>query len=218
MLVWRTTIDAKIYYQWSADGARSWSAPSTLPRLFARPWGSSFDMYDMARDSAGHIHLLVVGRESERWDAQLSVYYCEWDGDSWSSPIKVYSGDSFPEYPKITISHGNWLHAVWFVHDGTWIEGAQREVYYSNTHSAAPYQTPVPSPTPTVTPAATPTATSMPAPTAYPTISSDTGGLPNGLNTENDELLQLMVALSPVALLVAAMVAARLGWLGKLFR
>jgi len=201
MLVWRTTDGDAIFYQWSTDNGTNWSSPDVVPGVFARPWTIPFDMYDMAADSAGHIHLLVVGRESQSRDAPLGVYHLVWDGASWSSPERIYLGEGLPEYPKIVVSHGNRLHAVWFVRDTLW-QGGNYEVWYSSSQSDAPYQTPVPSPMPTVTPTNAPTATPMPTPTPYPTIVLSSSAPPTGLYTENDEVLRVVMAVTPVLLIL----------------
>jgi hypothetical protein len=88
------------------------------------------------------------------------------------------------------------------------------QVWYSSSQSTAPQQVVTPLPTATPMP---PTPTPRPAPTAtaYPTVSFDHMGLPDGLYTESDEVFQLTIALSPVALLVLIMIAVRRGWFGK---
>jgi hypothetical protein len=40
--------------------------------------------------------------------------------------------------------------------------------------------------------------------------------MPSGLYTENDDVLRLLIATSPVAVLVFFLVAIRLGWFRKL--
>jgi len=208
MLVWRNTAYWEIFYQWSTDYGKTWATPGIIPGVFARFWTSPFDLYDMTADSAGHTHLLITGSQSPRWDAPLGVYHLVWDGNAWSDPVQVYSGPGDPEYPRLVISEGNHLHAVWGVRDEEGRTLAHYDVWYSESYSAAPSQTPVP---------LTPMATSMPGPTAtptlvpspYPTISSGAGGLPDGLYTENDEVLRLLIAVSPVFLIVLLAVVFR---------
>jgi len=212
MLVWRTTSRDEIFYQWSSDGGNSWAPPAVIPGIFARPWWTEFDMYDMATDSGGHIHLVVVGRLSPEED-RLGVYHLEWDGASWSPPTAIYWGAGFPEYPKIIISEGNKLHVAWFVRDDP--EEGNREVWYSSSQSASPAQTPVPPPTSTPTPTATPLATATPTATPYPTLAPVGTALPDGLYTESDELLRLLVGLAPVLILVTAILVIRFVWLRR---
>lgn len=221
MLVWRTVSRDEIFYQWSGEGGRSWEAPSRVPGVLARPWANPFDMYDMATDSAGHIHLVVVGRQFLDRQAPLGVYHLEWDGEAWSPVERIYGGAGFPEYPKIAVSQGNQLHVVWFVREMLGYSADQdsgpHQVWYSSSQSTAPHQVVTPLPTATPMP---PTPTPRPAPTAtvYPTVSFDHTGLPDGLYTESDEVFQLTIALSPVALLVLTVIAVRRGRFGKLRR
>jgi hypothetical protein len=224
MLVWGTTsrdelFYDELFYQWSTDGGQSWGAPSVIPRVFARPWTTPFDMYDMATDSAGHIHLLVVGRWSQDRNALLGVYHLVWDGDRWSTPERIFAATGlYPEYPQIVVHEGNQLHAVWFTREGgIWDSEANREVWYSSSQSPAPHQavTPLPTPTPK---SPTPTPSPIPTATLYPTVSLENTGLRDGLRTERDDVLRLAIALSPVALVILAVMAVRRYWLGRFRR
>ena len=212
MLVWRATSRDEIFYMWSSEGGSAWSPPAVIPGIFARPWSTPFDMYDMATDSGGHIHLVMVGRLSPEED-RLGVYHLEWDGTSWSPPTAIYWGAGFPEYPKIVISEGNKLHVAWFVRETLW-EGGNYEVWYSSSQSVSPAQTPVPPPTSTPTPTATPLATATPTATPYPTLAPGGTALPEGLYTESDELLQLLIGIAPV-LILAVVILAKVGWLRR---
>jgi len=216
MLVWRSTLRDTILYQWSTDHGKSWTSPAVLPRVFARPWATPFDMYDMATDSAGNIHLLVVGRRSNEQNALLGVYHLVWDGTNWSTPTQILAEPGlYPEYPKVAIHEGNQLHAVWFTREKDIYDAmANRQVWYSSGLSSAPRQPVTPWPTSTPEP---PTAT--PSPTAtitpYPTVSVSGTGLPDGLYTDNDDVVRLALALSPIALLFLVLMAIRLGWFGR---
>jgi hypothetical protein len=213
VVVWRATSRPEIYCAHSSDHGASWSPPMVIPNIFARPWTGPFDMYDMATDSGGHVHLVVVGRLSPEED-RLGVYHLEWDGTSWSPPSAIYRGAGFPEYPKIVISEGNKLHVAWFVREASW-EGANYEVWYSSSQSASPVQTPVPPPTSTPTPTATPVATATPTATPYPTLAPVGTALPDGLYTESDDLTRLLIGLAPVLILATAIFAVRFGWLRR---
>jgi hypothetical protein len=218
MLVWRATSRNEIFYQWSSDGGSSWGAPATIPGIFARPWTTPLDMYDMATDSAGHIHLVMVGREALGENAPLGVYHLEWDGTNWSTARRIHSDPVlYPEYPRIAISRGNQLHVVWFTRESLW-GFENREVWYSSSQSAAPYQTPVPSPTPTSTPTPVPLPSPTPTITPFPTLGPSGTDLPEGLYTESDEVLRLIIALSPMMVVILLVVAVRLRWFSKLFR
>lgn len=226
MLVWRATSREYpgIYYMWSMDGGGSWSPPQAVPNIVARQWSGPFDLYDMATDSAGHIHLLVVGHLSTKQVASSveqglpGLYHFKWDESNWSAPVPVYEGDWYPEYPHLVIERGNQLHATWFVRKDPWEEVvAPYQVWYAHGQSQAPAETPVPRPslTPTAAPVAVSTAT--PLPTLYPTIAPGSSTLPTGLYTESDELLRLAVALLPLVVLALLVIIVRLGR-SKLFR
>jgi len=217
MLVWRVISRDEIFYQWSTDDGMSWSPPDTLPQVFARPWATPFDMYDMATDSAGHIHLLVVGRERLDPDAPLGVYHLIWDGTAWSRPDRIYIGQGYPEYPKLVISRGNQLYAVWFVRDILWDLG-QYEIWYSSSQTDAPYETPLPIPV-TPTPSS-PLFASVSVSTVVPTLVPEIkqGGMPENVYTERDEIKDLIVALSPIAATVLLLVAVRKGWVSRIRR
>jgi hypothetical protein len=216
MLVWRLTSLDTIYYQWSADGGLSWGNPAAIPDLYARPWVNPFDMYATATDSAGRIHLVVVGRRVLERTAPLGVYHLEWNGQFWSGGERIYGGPGFPEYPRIVVSQGNQLHAAWFVREDQWSDKdtGPHQVWYSHSQSAAPQQVVTPVPTSTPVP---PSPTPRPAPTItpYPTLSLADEGLPDGLYTDNDDVLRLAIALSPVALLAFVLVVVRMRWIGK---
>ena len=214
MAVWRTISRDEIYYDWSSDGGASWCAPCCIPGIYARPWGTPYDIYTMKADSAGNIHLIVVGRLSPA-DETLGLYHLEWDGSSWSAPTTISAG-GFPDYPRLTIGGGNKLHVVWFDRYGSAFETSDRlTVWYSSSQSASPAQTPVPPPTSTPTPTATPLATATPTATPYPTLAPGGTALPDGLYTESDDLLRLLVGLGPVLILVTAILAIRFGWLRR---
>lgn len=219
LLVWRATSSDPIYYQWSNDGGETFEAPAEIPGIWARPWTTRFDLFNMATDSAGQIHLLVVGRESQEADADLGVYHLVWDGETWSKPTSLFSAPGlYPEYPKIVIHEGNQLHATWFSREGSeYDQEVNREIWYSKSQSAAPRieVTPVPSPTPKPpTPTPSPPATATP----FPTLSLQDSGLPEGLYSETDDIQRLLIALLPViALITGIFLFIKRGWLRRFF-
>ena len=223
LIVWRATSIDSLFCTCSTDDGLSWSEPQEVPGLCARSYNDTmFDAYDMDTDSAGHIHLVVVGRsrlpESRADLVPLGVYHLVWDGEAWSEPepIAVYTEDEgFPEYPRLAISEGNRLHVVWFVRDERF-GGEHYRILYSKSKSASPYQTPVP--IPTFTPTPLPTSTPLPPPTStpFPTLVPGTTQPPRGLYTESDEVGQLAIALSPIMLLVVVIAVVRLWWKRRL--
>ena len=160
-------------------------------------------------DSAGQIHLLAIGRASPELEAPRVVYHVIWDGDSWSSPVKVYSVAGYPEFPRLAISAGNHLHAVWFVRDRLY-ETGNYEVWYSDSYSTAPHEPPQPSPVPTATQVIAPTATARPVATLRPTLASSGEALQARMPTESGQVVRVAAAIAPILLLLLAVVGRRL--------
>ncbi len=237
MLVWRTTLPEYrgIYYMWSVDNGQSWMPPQTLPNIVAREWNARlFDMYDMATDSAGHIHLLAIGYTSANQELP-GLYHLEWNGNTWSHPTPVYEASWAPEYPRLVIHGGNQLHATWFIRgnvqatvesdqvqrtvepDQTQENVETNQVWYAYGQALAPAETPVIRPT--FTPPPSPlTPTPTPAPTPTPTLSDSVTRLsvPEGsaesIYTEIDDLLLLAKSLLPVALLIVVIIMGIRHW------
>jgi hypothetical protein len=169
---------------WSNNSGEAWSAPAILSGIFARQWINDFDLYDMSVDSLGRIHLLLVGRETDDLEAQLAIYHLMWDGETWSDPKVVSSDWGFPEYPRLAISGGNHLHAVWFVRDSLTASTTNYEVWYSSLFVDAPSVQVTRQPSPTRIPSSTPTASTMP--TMTPTLTQT--NLPDIQSPAPDEI------------------------------
>jgi hypothetical protein len=213
--VWWGLPEDVIYYRTSRDQGRSWSQPQPIPDI----WGtwtvyqSRLDDYSMSTDSAGNVHLVVVGRTAQDQQS-LSVLHSTWDGSSWSLPqsISTLVGD-VPEWPRIAIGLGNQLHVTWFVRDQAHIfesEHGKYQVWYSHWTSSAPAIPPLrvwptSTPAPGAKVATQPTAVPISAPVVAaepPHVSSES------LYTEVDSMVVLAKSLLPVLLLVAALVIA----------
>jgi hypothetical protein len=142
VLVWRTTSDKYpgIYYMTSTDWGTTWAAPATIPDIIARPWTNPYDVYDLAADSAGDIHLIVDGFRSTGGERlpRYGVYHLVWDGSAWSSPMSVYEGEGYPEYPHIVIDVVDDVHATWFVRAAPWGEELPHTVWYAHGVSRRP--------------------------------------------------------------------------------
>jgi len=148
MLVWRT-VDINypgLYFMWSQDYGKTWSSPQTIPNFYAREFSNFFDVYDMATDSDGHIHLLAVGYLSAGYSSVAGgtivppgLYHIEWDGESWKKPTTLYKGAWHPEYPRLVVHNGNELHAVWFLREKMLDETEYHEVWYAKGLSNAPH-------------------------------------------------------------------------------
>jgi len=210
----------RFYYQLSTDSGTTWSEPEPIPGVIAKPWEQfSLDGYDAATDSAGNVHLLVLGYLSPL-EEDLGLMHLVWNGSEWSSPTRIYVSSAPPEWPRIDVGAGNKVYATWFTRDERHITDSERgryKIWVSSYEADAPPKAPVSLPTPTPTPAldvpgqATPTPIPMPVPVIVP----DTFGLPSGLDTDSDDVGRLILALSPVALILLIIVALRFKWFGR---
>jgi hypothetical protein len=237
--VWQQVAGQEIYYQVSTDHAQSWSAPKPIPGVVTRSIYNDLDDYDMAVDSAGHLHLVLVGRDPQAVAAAVnqpeskqppnSVYHVEWTGSAWSEPAPIFTptnGD-LPEWPRIAVAEGNQLHVAWFNRDKAHIyasDGGKYQVWYTHGVTSAPALTAITWPTPTPAPAivvgTTPTATSLPTatPTAIPTLDPSLlqVSVPDGANTsiysDNDEVLLLAQSLLPAILVIVIVVVTVRFW------
>jgi hypothetical protein len=215
IVVWWDLPEDVVYYRTSPDQGRSWSQPQPIPDIWGT-WAvyqSRLDDYSMATDSAGDVHLVLVGRTA-RDQRSLSVLHAAWNGSTWSGPesISTLMGD-VPEWPRIAIGLGNQLHVTWFVRDQAHIfdtENGKYQVWYSRGTSAAPATPPLPA-WPTLTP--TPAARVVTLPTATPTLAPVVAPEPphvssESLYTEAGSMIVLAKSLLPVLLLVAALAIA----------
>lgn len=139
VLVYRDYLTDRILYRQSADGS-NWSAPTSIPGIasgVARP----YDIYDTATDSAGHVHLVVVGYPTG--SKNMSVLHSEWNGQAWTNADVVGTGPPYPEYPRITVGDGNRLHVVWFGGDSANVSRTPDGIWYSTTTTSAPRADPM---------------------------------------------------------------------------
>jgi hypothetical protein len=219
VVVWRLDAEeSDYYYQNSTDDGITWSEPQPIPGVIAKPWKPfSLDGYHTATDSAGNVHLLALGYLSSSVEEELGLIHTIWNGSEWSSPSVIYASNNPPEWPRIDVGVGNKVYATWFTRDERHIidtDGARYKVWVSSYQADAPSQTPVPPATqiPTLTPQASDrmafSSTMVPA----PVVPRDGSGLPPGLYTESDEVGRLMLALSPITVIVLIITALRLGW------
>jgi hypothetical protein len=217
VVAWLGLPEDIVYFQTSGDHGLTWTPAQPIPGLVGG-WGvyqARTDGYSMTTDSAGVVHLLVVGRTKPA-QASLSVLHLAWDGSSWSAPevIATLSGD-VPEWPRASIGLGNRLHVVWFVRDHAHIWGGDGlflyRVWYAEKDLDAPPMTPSVWPTPAVTSTGSTqlsdaNATLTPSPDGpVPTIqmvASLDQAIPPA-DSENLALLAILQAMVPVFVLLA---------------
>ncbi len=213
--VWLGLPEDRIFYQLSADLGRTWSEPLQIPRV-AGGWGvyqARLDDYDLAMDSAGALHLVAVGRLTE-FQEELDLLHLVWRDELWSEPqvITSYSGD-VPEWPRLAISHGNRLHAVWFVRDEAHIfdsDNQRYQIWYASTQVDAPAIRPArlatATPSPTPEPAAPQLSVTEPAATVAPRPEIASGPPPDHqlIDSEMAALRLIAMSLLPAVLFVGA--------------
>ena len=170
----------------------------------------SLDSCHAASDSAGHVHLLVLGYLSVL-DEELSLIYTVWDGQEWSTPHSLYTSADPPEWPKLAVGMGNVLHATWFTRDEAHVWDSERgryRVWAAARQVDAPLLTPVPTLVSVPTPTASPSVPPALAPTPMPTVPTGSAP-PAGIFTDLDDAVRLAIALAPVAGLIAVVLVAR---------
>lgn len=226
MLVWRTGSPdyPGIYYMWSKDYGATWQQPKTFPNIISRRVSTPFDMYDMATDSAGHIHLLVVGHLTSNDGSVPGLYHFEWDGQTWSDPTALYEGDWAPEYPHIVVNRGNQLHATWFIRQDLFDPSEPHQIWYVHGQSSAPAVMPEiqPTATPTLTPAILTTRTPSPTPTSLPTPTPTLDpavkelavpeGATEAIYTDVDDIILLAQSLMPAAIIIIVVIVTLRIW------
>ena len=215
--LWRVPEENVFQYQTSVDNGETWSAPQALPGVVAKEWMRfSLDRYDVATDSAGRIHFLVLGRLNAL-QADLGVIHLIWDGEGWQAPEQIFASSDPPEWPRIEVGAGNRICATWFTRDERHIFDSERgryQVWASCTEAATPAERATPPPTPTPEQPVGPIQTETPpTPSPTPAAIPPDSGIPAGLRGEADELARVAIALSPTALVLLVVAVARLGWL-----
>lgn len=215
IVVWLKLPDDVPHYQISSDGGLNWSAPAPLPGVFGI-WSvieSGLDTYSMATDSAGHIHLVMVGR-LDRGAKLPNLIHLTWDGSSWSEPEVIFTPlGSTPVWPRIAIGLGNQLHVTWFTANnifGTDAADADFRIWYSRKSISAPAVQPVVYPTPTLPPLPTATHSALQnLPTPPPVNPSPSEITFDALKTEVDDYGLIALSVAPVALFFFALLLYR---------
>lgn len=211
LVVWRGVPEEVVYSQISRDSGKSWSAPQPIPQVFtsASVYGGGLDTYSLASDSAGNVHLVLVG-VADPAQPVLSVLHVVWNGQAWSgpTPIVTYANGDVPEWPRIAVGLGNQLHVVWFTRDRENVfrsesPTADYRVWYSSAVADAPAVAPIvyPTPIPRVQPTKVFVAQSV-LPTREPVASQPSQVSKDALRTEMDEVGQLLLSLLPAVGLI----------------
>ncbi|MCS6827386.1 MAG: hypothetical protein NZ553_12295 [Caldilinea sp.] len=218
LVAWWGIPEDLVYYQLSRDGGQSWSLPTPIPGAYGiwSVYQSRLDNYASAVDSAGRVHLVVVGRrQPEQTQAELLRYV--WDGSNWLGADRIvgYERD-MPEWPRIAVGLGNQLHVVWFVRDAENLfnsDAGNYQVWHSMRTVDSPALSPIPVPTlPVPTPIVRtelsvshlpPTPTSPIRPITVENPAPPTSGIvSSNIRSEHDEMMVLLFSLAPVVLVI----------------
>ncbi len=219
LVVWQGLPEDMVYFQLSSDDGHSWSPPQPIAGVWggAAVYSTKLDGYEMATDSDGNVHLVLVGRTAKDQQS-LSVLHLSWDGSTWSEPeiITTLVGD-VPEWPQLAIGNGNQLHVAWFVRPQAeiWTGGGKYQIWYAHGVSSASAIPAVIWPTLTSTPTLlTPTSTPfrLASPTPTPTLDPNIvkiavpTGATESIYTDTDELMLLAKSLLPAVLVIVVTV------------
>jgi hypothetical protein len=219
VVAWLNSSNYQVYSQVSSDRGHTWSPAKPVPGAWGglAVYGTWLDDYSMATDSAGTVHLVMVGHTYLQ--RSLSVLHLAWNGSGWSVPerLATFQGD-VPEWPRVAVGNGNRLHVVWFVRDEAeiWSGGGRYRVWYMQSLTSAPAATPAVYPTFTFTPPA-PTATQTPVaatatPLPMPTETLSVAEPGTVVYSESQYLPLIARSLAPVLIIVTCVAGLVVLW------
>ncbi|MGQ9875331.1 MAG: glycosyl hydrolase [Chloroflexus sp.] len=208
-VVFRGVRNDRLYFQRSLDGGDTWTPPVELPYVRARNIGdNNLDYYSLANDSAGNVHLLLVGftAGTETGDRPPALIHITFDGTRWLPPRIIMQNDLYPELPRLAIYEGNQLHAIWFTRsrlfEGDRLEDRPiHQIWYSTARLNLPARPGLPLFTPTpLPPAPTAAAGAVVEPTPTPIVLPETirnaPALQEPMNWERGGLAVIGIALA----------------------
>jgi hypothetical protein len=210
LFVYRDPTTNQIRFRQSSDGKR-WSDRQPIPGVASgveRP----YDIYDMAADSAGHVHLVMVGYVTG--STTMSLLHSEWDGKAWSAPSVVLGSPPYPEYPRLAVGQGNQLHLVWFDGDRPSVDRSQIGIYYSGATTTAPKVTARPVPPANVTPVTKPSDASVQSPGQVappPDAAAIDRASPWRADLSRSPMIAVGIGVAPVVILLLVLVVIRAG-------
>jgi hypothetical protein len=206
-------LKGRLYFQVSDDGGTTWSPSQEIPGVFARDErGNDLDRFSMETDSAGHVHLVMVGFPAAaeiNYDDPPKLMHLTWDGNAWSPPDMIVDNELYPEWPAIAVSGGNQLHVVWYTRSKEDLfrsDKAHYRVWYSSRTVDAPAAQALtlftPTPVPPTPPPPSPTPP-PPSPTPLPPEVLNAPAPTSGPAWELPGILTILMALLPVVGLFA---------------
>jgi hypothetical protein len=225
---WLDLTDNTIKTMFSNDGGKSWSTPIALDGIQGGwdVYPTKLDDYSMATDSSGMLHMLAVGHLREKQEptatgpastktsppSTLNLLHFTWDGNSWSTEVITRISGDVPEWPRLIVSNGNILNAVWFVRDQENIwnsDNAHYKIWYTREVTNAPAIPPAIEPISTITPTASAQSGLTPvqiSPTgersSLPTLSPDEKVPSKAVYSENDFIGIIATSLVPSGVIV----------------
>lgn len=214
LAVYRSATTSNVYFQYSPDGV-AWSRPARVPGVVARNLNDPpLDIYSLAVDSVDNVHLLMNGYTPDDLDGPPRLMHLTWNGSVWSSPVVVMQTEhDRPEWPRLLISGGNQLHAVWFTRNELYDpqtnkDVPDRQVWYSTRTLNTPVVTGLPlfTPVPTTPEAPTPTPAAAPTPTPLDPVAAQAPPIDSGPSWELNGLAIVAFALLPTAGVLAAVI------------
>src|SRR3989338_5057807 len=88
-------------------------------------------------DSNGYLHIawMEVANDTSIWGGfqNPGILYSRWNGDTWSSPLKISENTGFAEIPSIAVDSANTIHVAW--DDETYGSGLSKVAYKTRTAS-----------------------------------------------------------------------------------
>lgn len=206
LAIYASTTSGSVLFQSSNDGGRTWSPPGLIPEVISPALTATSERrFSLAADSAGRMHLLVIGMVSTAGDNEQRLWHLAWDGLNWSAPEALTGPGAAPQSPGLVVERGNRLHAVWMTTETDEDQGARQTIWYTSAPVAAPDVAPPPTftPIPRLLPTSTPIPTPVPTPTPLPDESRSQPVIEGPPRWEAESLEILFIALAPVLLIIA---------------
>lgn len=124
--------------------AQTWSTPAKI-----NPNGQQAILPVTVTGPNGYLHTAWAAWSDNEtpmyWNGvqNLGIYYSYWNGDSWSTPVKVSQNTSFAGFPSIAVTSDNKIHLVW-EDDSPSPSGSYGRILYStSTNYGQTWSTPI---------------------------------------------------------------------------
>jgi hypothetical protein len=233
VVVYRGTASDRIYYQFSRDEGKTWSASASIPGVRARNLRDTpVDAYTMTTDGAGNVHFIGAGYLSgdDIVDTSPKLLHLVWNGQVWSNPEVIAADEHYPDLDQVTIAGGkrmsvfpewpralvagNSLHLTWFTRNDSDLsrsDHAHYQVWYSVKQLDAPALAALPlfTPVPTAAPQAATATPILPTATPLPASIADAPLVEGSAAWEGPGVITMAIAALPALGLLGLIVGAR---------